>query len=160
MEQAYLIISTILLLPGLLGVILPALPGIPYMFVITLIYAALTKFTTLTTSELLVLLSLAVISISVDYLSGILGARYGGAHKKSLLLGFLGMLIGLFILPPFGSIIGLFLGVMIAEIMMHNDKDKAFKAAAGSLIGTLSGIAINLVLGITYIILFIIFSLN
>ncbi|OQA03533.1 MAG: hypothetical protein BWY68_00712 [bacterium ADurb.Bin400] len=100
----------------------------------------------------------AAASIAVDYFAGILGARYGGASKKAVLYGFVGLILGLVLLPPFGGIIGLFAGVAIAEWYSHRNKQRAVKAAAGSLIGSLTGILINLTLALLLLVLFIIFA--
>lgn len=160
MDKIYYISSIVLLLPGIAGAVIPILPGIPYMFLITLIYAIITKFHTLNTGEIIILTAITLLSIIIDYFSGLFGAKYGGAHKKSLLLGLLLMLIGTFVFPPFGGIIGLFLGVFIGEIITHNDQRKAIKAATSSTLGTIAGMILNLLLSIIYLILFIIFAIK
>lgn len=160
MDIAYFIIALVLILPGILGVFLPIVPGIPYMFAIVILYSFITKFQTLSTREMIILGVITLLSIFSDYLSGLLGARWGGAHKKSILLGLIGLITGTIVLPPFGGIIGLFLGVFIAEILIHDDHKRAVKAATGSLIGSLAGMLISAVLSIIFIILFIIFAVK
>lgn len=160
MNTIYLIIAIILLIPGIIGILIPILPGIPYMFVISLIYGFITKFQNLHTSEIIILALIALLSLLVDYSTGIIGAKYGGATKQSLLIGLLGLIIGTIVLPPFGGIIGLFIGVLIAEILAHQNRRRAVKAATGSLIGSLAGIIINLILSLVFITLFILFSLK
>lgn len=154
------IIFSILLLPGLAGVFLPLLPGIPFMFVIALIYALIDRFQHLEGNELMILGGIAVLSLIVDYCSGIIGAKYGGASKKAILYGIIGLIVGVILLPPFGGILGLFLGVLIAEIIQHRQGKRAIKAATGSVLGSILGIAANLVLGLLFIILFVLFSLS
>src|SRR5680860_791410 len=116
MAEILLIVAfTILQLPGILGVVLPILPGVPYMFVIALIYGLITSFSSLTGNELGILGLLMISSIAISYLSGFLGAAFGGASKNALLGGTIGLLIGLFAYPPFGIFIGMYLGVLIAQ---------------------------------------------
>jgi uncharacterized protein YqgC (DUF456 family) len=152
------IIFSILLLPGIVGVVMPALPSIPYMFVIALIFGFIDKFTHLTVVNIIVLALITLVSLLVDYFSGILGAKYGGAAKQSMVFGMVGFLIGIIMFPPFGGFAGLFLGVLIAELIYFNDHIKAIKAATGGLLGTLFGMIINLLLSISFLGLFILFS--
>lgn len=154
------LIFSILLLPGLAGIFIPLLPGIPLMFVIALIYGVIDRFQHLQGNEVMILGGIVVLSLIVDYCSGVIGAKYGGASKKAILFGFIGLIVGIILLPPFGGILGLFLGVLIAEMIQHRDQRRAVKAATGSLLGSLLGIVANLVLGLLFLILFIVFALR
>lgn len=156
----YLTLFSILMLTGILGVIIPALPGIPIMFLLALVFGFIDKFIHLTVINVIVLLIIALASLAVDYFSGILGAKYGGASGKSMLAGMLGMIVGLVVLPPFGGIIGLFLGIIVAEIVLHGNKKRAVNAATGGLLGTLAGMAINLLLALIFMGLFIAFGVR
>jgi len=154
-----IIISAILILPGFLGIFLPLLPGIPFMFMIALIYAVITKFSILSGVEIGYLLGLMVLSLLVDFLSGLLGAKMGWASGKSLLIGVLGILLGTLMLPPFGGILGMFLGVLVGEIYFMGRSTTAIKSAKGALLGALTGMLINLLIGLTFVILFLVFTL-
>lgn len=155
-----LTIATLLLLPGLLGVFLPLLPGLPYMLVIAILYGVVSQFTTLAGSELAILAAIVTASLIVDYLSGVLGAKWGGASSQTMIFGVIGLLIGTFLLPPFGGMIGLFAGVLLGELRRRRSNQEALRAATGSLIGTLAGMAINIVLALLFVGLFIFFSLR
>lgn len=149
-------IFSVLLLPGFAGVFLP-LPSIPYMFGITLVFGFLDQWQHLSYIDLTILGILMLISFAAEYLTGLIGAKYGGAAKISIIFGLLGMLIGLIVFPPFGGIAGLFLGILVSEFIHFNDHIKALKAASGGLIGTLAGMLISLVLAILYVVLFVVF---
>ena len=158
----YLIVIgvTAAMLPGLAGVLLPLVPGIPYMFVVALVYALADRLSHISGLELLILGLIAAASLAVDYFAGILGARAGGASKKALLFGMIGLILGMIILPPFGGILGLFLGVLGAELLGGKTALKAFKAGQGSVIGALTGIGINLLLALLFLALFVVFALR
>ncbi len=158
MEIAHIIICSVLMLPGIVGVIIPAVPGIPYMFVVALIYSILTKFSTINTNEIIALSIITVASLVIDYSTGLLGAKYGGAGKKSLVWGLAGSILGTIIFPPFGGIAGLFIAILLAEILAKNDHKKALKAASGGLLGSLAGIIINTLLAITFWVCFLVFA--
>ena len=155
-----IIMAVLLMLLGLVGVFLPILPGIPFMFVIALAYSLITKFQILTPVELGWLGGLTVISIVVDYLSGVLGAKFGGASGKSLLVGLIGFLIGLVLFPPFGGFVGMFLGIAIAEIYFWKHISTALRAASGGVVGSLVGMLVNLLIGLVLLVLFVVCALS
>lgn len=158
-EVILIIVFGILLLPGILFAFIPVIPALPYMFLVVLGYGLFDKFEHLTPTNLLILGGLALFSLLVGYLAGLLGARAGGASKKSLLYGLVGAVIGTFWFPPLGTIIGLFVGVLIGELTQLKGHLQAFRAATFSLAGTLIGIAINLLLALSFIVLFVIFAI-
>ena len=70
------------------------------------------------------------------------------------------MILGVMILPPFGGLIGVFLGILLAEVLNHNDKDRAIRAATGGLVGSMIGMGVTLVLSLVFFFLFIIFGIK
>lgn len=155
-----LIVFFLLLLPGIVGVILPVLPGLAYMFVIALVFGSIDTFNHLRGWELGILGGVAGLSLVVDYSAGVLGAKWGGASKQALGYGFIGLIAGLILFPPFGGIVGLFGGILLAEMRQHKDKKRAVKAASGGVIGSVAGMAINLVLALIFIVCFTVFALR
>ena len=153
------IIFFVLMIPGMLGAFLP-LPGLLFMFIISLIFGFVDKFQHLQPWELGVLAGIAIISMINDYLSGMLGAKYGGAAQKSMLFGIIGMILGLIIFPPFGGLIGVFVGILIAEIIRGNSQEKAVRAATGGLVGSIVGMVITLILAIIFLFAFVIFAIK
>lgn len=149
------IVFAIFMLPGLAGVILPLFPGVPYMLLVSLIFGLASDFNELTTNEFGILAGIAALTMVVDYFSGILGAKLGGASMRSLALGMAGLLIGLLLLPPFGGIVGLFTGILWNEIRSYGDRSKAVKAATGGVMGVVGGMVVNLVIGICFIVYFV-----
>jgi uncharacterized protein len=109
-----IIFAFILLIPGFFMTFIPGLPGLLYILTISLIYGIYDGFIHLTLGNLAVLATIVVISMIADLSSGLLGARWGGASKKSILWGILGMILGFVIIPiPFiGGMIGLFMGIL------------------------------------------------
>jgi len=153
------IIFTILLIPGIAGAFLP-LPGLLYMFIISLIFGFVDKFAHLQPWELGILAGIALISIINDYLTGMLGAKYGGAAQKSMLFGIAGMIVGLILFPPFGGLVGVFVGILITELIRGTKQEKALRAATGGLIGSIVGMVVTLVLAIIFLFLFAIFAIR
>lgn len=140
-----------LLVPGIFMTFVPMLPALSYMFVVALVFAIVDGFAALSGGELLILLAITIASIVTDHTAGLLGAKYGGAHARSLLWGILGAIVGLFTLPGPGSLIGLFVGVLAAELYYKKRHVAALRAAGGALIGAAAGIASNVVLSLLFI---------
>ena len=130
------------------------------MFFISLIYIFIDKFHHLSAMELIYLGIIALISIAVDHFSGLLGAKISGATRNGIIGGVIGFLLGLILFPPLGGFIGLFLGIFIIEITNFAHWKKAIKAASGSLLGSLTGILINMFLAAVFIILFVLFGIR
>ncbi len=156
-EKISFILALLLIVPGIGMALIPMLPALSYMFVIALAYAAFGGFEVITGQELLILLSIVVVSILIDHTSGILGAKYGGAHTKSLLWGIGGAILGTVLFPPLGSFIGLFAAVLASEMYYRKPTDKALKAAGSALLGTAVGVGVNIVLAIAFAVTFFFF---
>ena len=149
-ELTLKILFLLLLIPGIVGAILPILPGLVYMLIVSLIYGALYSFQILTLGELGILAGLTLLSFLTDFFSGIVGGKVGGASKGGLLWGMAGCIVGLLLFPPLGAFIGLFLGVLFAEFFKHRSPERALRGAAFSLLGKTFGIGINLFLAFVF----------
>ena len=138
-------------------VFVPLVPIIPLMFIGATAFALADRFIHVTPYELIALSVLFVVSILVDYSSGIVGARLGGALRYSILFGIAGFVLGFLFLPPLGGFLGLFIGILFSEYLSHNNGGRALKAATGSLFGIMGGLIINTIIAFTFSILFLIF---
>ncbi|RJQ32328.1 DUF456 domain-containing protein [Candidatus Parcubacteria bacterium] len=154
------ILFAVIMTPGIILSFIPMMPAFPFMFLIAGIYGLLDKFTHLSLTEFGILGGILVLSFIIDYSAGALGAKYGGASKKSLIWGFAGLLIGLLVFPPFGSFLGLFLAILIAEYARTKNQKKALRAASGSLFGSFAGVLVNVVLSMVFVGLFVFFALR
>ena len=157
---ALVIIFGLLLLPGLLMAFVPMLPAFWYLLAVSAVFGIADGFTHLTLQNLGTLAAVLLLSIAVDWSAGLLGAKFGGAAWKSLLFGMAGSLIGFFIFPPLGVFPGLFVGVLAGELFRKKDGGLALRAAAGALIGSVAGVALNTILALAFLILFLIFAIT
>ena len=160
-DQTVVIIFSFLMLPGLVFTFVPIMPSLGYMMSLALVYGLLFNSQNLLSGqELLILGIMAIVAFLIDFLSGALGAYLGGASKKSISAGIVGLTLGFLILPPLGSFLGLFLAVFISEIYLNKNKQQALKSATGSIIGVALGAIINITIGISFIVLFLLFALS
>jgi len=75
----------------------------------------------------------------VDNVVALLGIQVTGGSKAALVGGGIGVVVGLFVFPPFGIIIGPLLGAILAELIVGNTAKRAFASGVGSLLGFLYG---------------------
>ncbi|WP_339887496.1 DUF456 domain-containing protein [uncultured Flavobacterium sp.] len=137
MEYVLLIFGLVLILFGIIGSILPALPGAPISWVgLLLIY--LIPEIKINYWILGITLLLTIIIAVLDYILPSKGTKHFGGTKYGIWGTNIGLIVGLFF-PPFGFVIGPFLGAFAGELI-YNSKDTkgAFKAAVGSFLGLLA----------------------
>lgn len=147
------------MLPGFLGVILPVVPGVPYMFVVALAFAFFTDFRLVQGSELSILGLFALASIIIDYAGGIMGAKIGGASKRSMIYGFASLIAGSIIFPPIGGIVAMMIAIFITELIDFRDHKQAFKASVATIIGSITAVGMNFVLAAIFVLSFLFFAL-
>lgn len=137
MEYFLLISGLILILFGIIGSILPALPGVPVSWVgLLLIY--LIPDININYWILGITLFLTIVISILDYVLPSKGTKKFGGTKYGVWGTNIGLIVGLFF-PPFGFVIGPFLGAFAGELI-YNSKDTkgAFRAAVGSFLGLLA----------------------
>ena len=153
MDLFLIIVSSILMLIGLLGCILPALPGPPVSY-IGFLLLHFTDKVQFTTTQILVLLFLVVVAQVIDYFIPILGSKYSGGTKWGSWGAFLGSVVGLFFLP-WGLVLGPFLGAVAGELIGDADVKSALRSGTGALVGFLLGTVLKLVLCMYFIVLMV-----
>ena len=134
MEILLWVIGIVLVIVGLIGTVLPALPG-AMLIVAGLVLAAWANgFTKVGVGTLVVIGVIGAASYLVDFAAAALGAKKFGASPRAMLGAGLGTLAGLF-LGPLGIIFGPFVGAIIGELTVHRDMAKVGKAGLAAWIG-------------------------
>ena len=154
MEYFLLILGFILMLVGIIGSILPALPGPPISWVgILMLY--LCEGISINYWILAVTLLIAVIIGILDYIIPAKGTKYFGGSKYGIWGTNIGLVVGIFAPIPFGFLIGPFVGALVGELIYNSqEKGRAFKAATGSFIGFLAGTFMKVLVSLLFLGLF------
>lgn len=153
MNELIYIVSFIFLLIGLIGAIIPVIPG-PFISFVAVVLLYATSDLNITTKMVWILGVFMLISTIGDYVLQILGVKKLGGGKKAIRGTIIGTVIGLF-LPPFGIIIGAFIGAFIGAKSESDNFSQALKIAFGAFIGFVLGTFVKLAYSI-YVIYFII----
>ena len=127
MDIFLIIVSALCLIVAFIGSIVPILPGPPLAFVGMLILQATDK---------------------VQF-STMLLCEWGTRGCVA------GTLVGMFLFPPWGIIIGPFLGAFLGEIMGGNDTVYACKSGLGAFLGFITGTLFKLAICIYFTFYFI-----
>lgn len=145
----YQLVAAFLVLVGLIGVVLPALPGLPLVFAGLLISAWADGFQHVGATMLVVLGLLTLISLGVDFWAAAHGAKRVGASRKATIGAALGMLVGGFVFFPVGFFLGPFAGALAGELLhrrsvAREDIGAATKIGIATWLGIALGIALKL----------------
>ncbi len=146
-DSILIIIGGICIITGLVGCILPVLPGpvIGYAGLLLLHISQVHSFT----MEFLVTFALLTIFVGIlDYVVPIYGTQKLGGSKYGIWGSTLGLFAGVFFLFPAGIVIGPMLGAFAGEMISGKKANHALKPAFGSFLGFLAGTAVRLVLSV------------
>ena len=145
MVTVIFIIAFVLLFLGLLGSMIPGLPGPPlsYIGILLIHFFAGTQFST---SFLLTWAVIVILVFLLDYFMQVWGVKKFGGGRNAIIGTFLGLFMGLFF-APIGLLLGPFCGAFIGALLeVREDNNRALKVAVGSFIGFVTGTILKLVI--------------
>lgn len=154
-EQLWYFLAAAMVLIGLIGVVLPALPGLPLVFAGMLLAAWADHFERIHWLTLVVLGLMTVLSIAADLFATAVGAKRVGASRKALVGSVLGTLAGLFFVP-WGIFVGPFVGALLGELWHGKEWRQATKVGFGTWLGIALGVVLKLGLAFAMVGLFVI----
>jgi len=155
MDVLFIFLGCVFMLAGIVGSILPVIPGTPLSWIglILLFLAPSLEFQW----PFIIVTGIVAITIYVlDYVIPALGTKKFGGSKAGAWGAIIGLLVGLFAPIPFGFLIGPFCGALIGEMVFNKTEGtQAFKAAFGSFIGFLASTFMKLFFTFVFLGLFI-----
>ena len=154
MEYFLLILGLLLMIVGIIGSLLPALPGPPISWVgILLLYFCPGMETNYWLLGITLVIAVAIGIL--DYVIPAKGTKYFGGSKYGIWGTNIGLVVGIFTPIPFGFLIGPFVGALVGELIYNSqEKGRAFKAATGSFIGFLAGTFMKILVSLLFLGLF------
>jgi len=123
---------------GIIGCILPVIPGPVFSFISLLMLSYSKDWQVFSQTFLIVMGVLTVMLGMVDYVLPLLGAKTYNASKYGLWGSVLGMLAGIFFFPPWGLFLGAFAGAIGGEIIAGKDGKKALRVGWGIFLGNMA----------------------
>ncbi len=144
-DAALWVLALLLVLAGIAGAVLPAIPGAPLVFAGLLLGAFIDGFTKVGWFPLVVIGLLAAATTAVDLAATALGARRVGASPLALVGAAVGTVAGLFF-GFVGVLVGPFLGAALGEYVARRDLRQAGRAGLGTWLGIVLGSAAKIAL--------------
>jgi uncharacterized protein YqgC (DUF456 family) len=147
-------LSAVLIVAGLAGTVLPALPGTLFVLAGIVLGAWIDDFTRVGWGVLVVVIVLAVLAWVLDYVAGLLGARKAGASRQAIIGAALGTVAGLF-MGLVGVLFMPLVGAAIGEYMARRDHGRAVKVGLSTWLGIMAGMVSKVVIAFMMIGLFV-----
>jgi hypothetical protein len=153
MDIALYVLAALLIIGGMVGAVLPTLPGIPMIFGGIWLAAAVDHYRHLGMWWLLIIGTLGTVGVIVDFIASALGAKRVGASRLALCGASLGTLIGMFFGVP-GLLLGPFVGALLGELVSGNSVLRSAHVGVGTWLGLLFGTLLKLVISFVMVGLF------
>jgi uncharacterized protein YqgC (DUF456 family) len=137
------ILAALIVIGGLAGTVVPALPGVPLILAGLVLGAWSTGFEPVGWGTIAVLGALTALAVLIDFLSAAFGAKRQGASPRAFWGATLGAIVGLFF-GLAGIILGPFIGAVAAELSAGSGAQQAGRSGYGVWIGLVLGTAAKL----------------
>jgi uncharacterized protein YqgC (DUF456 family) len=132
--------AVVLVLVGLVGALVPVLPGAVLVFIGLVLAAWADEFSRVGPLTLVLLAVMTVGVYVVDFLAGAYGVEKTGASRRAVAGAVVGTLVGLFFGLP-GLVLGPFIGAVAGEYTVRRQLLEAGRAGAGAWLGMVLGAA-------------------
>jgi uncharacterized protein YqgC (DUF456 family) len=143
--NVYLALAAILVVVGVLGTVLPVIPGVLFVFGGLFLAAWAQDFSRVGWVGLAIIGVLGLLAVAADFVASLLGAKRVGASPKALIGAAIGGLVGVFFGLP-GILLGPFLGAVAGELIARGGLQQAAKVGVGTWLGLLFAAVAKLVL--------------
>ena len=153
MDIALYTLAAALIIGGLIGSVIPALPGLPMIFGGIWLTAAVDGYQHLGLWWLLIIGGLGSAGVILEFVASTLGAKRIGASRQALWGASIGTLAGMFLGIP-GLLLGPFIGALLGELASGNSVLRSAHVGVGTWIGLLFGTLMKLVISFVMVGLF------
>lgn len=148
LQTLFYVLAALMMLVGIAGTVLPALPGVPLVFAGMLLAAWAGGFEQVGGWTLAALAILTLLSLAIDFLATAMGAKRVGASRPALVGAVLGTFAGL-LFGLIGVFIGPFVGALLGELLWlrrvgHRELGQATRVGLGTWLGIVVGTVLKL----------------
>lgn len=149
-----LVLALLAMLVGVIGTFLPAVPGLPLIWLAMGGFALVDGFHQVTPLFLALTFLVVALSQVCEHYARSWGARRFGAGPAGTWGAVIGSVAGLFFMPV-GLVLGPFLGAMLGELLAGRDAGAALRAGWGGLVGVLGSIFVNFLVAVSLVVAFV-----
>lgn len=156
MDYLYWGLIILLFIVAFVGLIYPVIPSVLFIFAGFVLYGFLFSFDAFNWMFWLIQVLFVLLLFGADYIANMIGVKKFGGSKAGVWGSTIGLLVGPFVIPFFGIILGPFIGAIIAELIVHKTNLKeAVKIGFGSVIGFISSVVTKGIIQLVMILYFI-----
>lgn len=141
---------------GMAGAVYPILPGALAIYAAFFVYGLFLGFEEFGWIFWTLQTLIVVILFVADYAVGAWGVKKYGGSKASVYGSTIGIIIGPFVIPGFGLLLGPLLGAVIGEMIAGADFKQSLKAGFGAVVGLFTSTVVKVILQLVMIVLFIV----
>jgi uncharacterized protein YqgC (DUF456 family) len=139
-----IILAVICVIIGIVGCIVPGIAGPPFSYASLILLSIAKRWEPFSAKFLIIMAVITVIVTALDYILPAAGAKKYGASKLGFWGAVVGMILGIFFVPPLGMIIGAFIGAIAGELLKGKQSYEALKAGWGVFMGVILGVLLKL----------------
>jgi uncharacterized protein YqgC (DUF456 family) len=154
-DVGWWVLSVLLIVAGLAGAVLPAMPGTALVLGGIVLGAWIDDFSRVGTTTIVIVTLLAVLAWVLDYVAGLMGARRAGASRQALIGAALGTVAGLF-MGLVGVLFMPLVGAAVGEYVAQRDHGQAMRVGASTWLGIMVGMLAKVVLAFMMVGVFLI----
>lgn len=140
---------------GVMGTVVPVLPGVPLIWIAMLVFAVVEGFARVDATFLVLCLAVVIAAEVADHLARAWGARRFGAGRAGVWGAVIGAILGLFFMP-IGLILGPFLGALTGELLAGRTLEESIRAGWGGVVGTLGSMVMKFFVAVGMVMAFLI----
>jgi uncharacterized protein len=150
------LVVLVVMLVGVVGLVLPVLPGLALMWLAAVVWAILDGGGWIRWSAVLVITVLAVVgTVAATWLSG-RRAGQQGAPWWVLGISMVGMVVGFFLIPIVGVVVGGVAAIWLAELVRLRHPGQAWDTTWAALQGYGTGTAVQLACGVAILLVWLV----
>lgn len=149
------IAAVALILLGLAGTVLPALPGTAFVLGGIVLAAWIDDFSRVGAVTIALVAGLAVIAWVLDYVAGLLGAKKAGASRHAIAGAAIGTVAGLF-MGVVGVLFMPLVGAAVGEYLARRDERRAVHVGVATWLGIMAGMIAKVVIAFVMVGIFIV----
>jgi uncharacterized protein YqgC (DUF456 family) len=149
------VLSVLLILLGLAGAVLPALPGTALVLAGIVLGAWIDDFNRVGPTPIVIVTVMAVLAWVLDYVAGLMGARKAGASRQALIGAALGTVAGLF-MGLVGVLFMPLVGAAVGEYVALRNHGNAMRVGAATWLGIMVGMLAKVVLAFMMVGVFVV----
>ncbi len=136
---------------GMLGTVYPILPSVVAIYFAFFVYGWFFSFDRLTVWFWIIQSLIVVVLLVADYLVGAYGTRKFGGSRLAVVLSVIGLIVGPFVIPAFGLILGPLIGAVAAELIQKRDVPTALRVGWGTVLGLFASAVVKIILQLAMI---------